>query len=504
MLNKLLIAILCPLIMFGALPDNTVTWEVRTTGNDTNGGAFVTGSTGTDMSQFNNKNATACTSCQSATVNISTTDAVAVGTTTITSATMNGSAAIVGNLVFFSGGTGSITAQWRQVVTFVSNVAGATTFTIDTLIAASVGMTMNVGGALLTPVQMSTNMALSLGAKAYVQGGVYLFADTLNVDAGAPNFGSSVVTGYSTVRGDNGKPIFRADSPMSGTNKFLIGFTGSPENLLLANFNLDGNGLPHVRGIIFNRDNEIGKNLLMTGEADFALSMAALGICEECTSIGVPSAVVAASSDIAWKGNNIDFRCINCAVLDTADNNAVAFSDVCQGTFINTILGNFSGTNTNAWTCTTQESPGLTILNTVIYGFSVDAFRFNEGPANDLRPLLIRNSVISNVTGFCFNSISAQSFPSVMQVVDHNSCKPGMGFYNNWGAGVGDVTLTADPFTNGAGDNFTLNSTSGGGAAVKGQGFPGVVFGGTGHMDMGALQSAGGGGGGGGGSVVIP
>lgn len=55
-------------------------FEVRPgAGNSTNGGGFVAGATGTDYSQQNNKN--------SGSTDKSTTDAVANGTTTITSAT---------------------------------------------------------------------------------------------------------------------------------------------------------------------------------------------------------------------------------------------------------------------------------------------------------------------------------------------------------------------------------------------------------------------------------
>jgi hypothetical protein len=38
---------------------------------------------------------------------------------------------------------------------------------------------------------------------------------------------------------------------------------------------------------------------------------------------------------------------------------------------------------------------------------------------------------------------------------------------NNVTAGQGDVTLTADPYTDEASDDYTYNSTAGGGAALK-------------------------------------
>jgi len=58
---------------------------------------------------------------------------------------------------------------------------------------------------------------------------------------------------------------------------------------------------------------------------------------------------------------------------------------------------------------------------------------------------------------------------------------------SGFSAGSGDGTLSASPFTSTS--NFALNSTSGGGAALKAAGFPGVSPFGTGYIDVGALQS---------------
>jgi hypothetical protein len=67
------------------------------------------------------------------------------------------------------------------------------------------------------------------------------------------------------------------------------------------------------------------------------------------------------------------------------------------------------------------------------------------------------------------------------------------GNYALIGPGANDVALTAKPFTNSAGGDFSLNSTAGGGAACKGVGWPGIFPGGTttGNIDVGAVQSAG-------------
>jgi len=52
------------------------------------------------------------------------------------------------------------------------------------------------------------------------------------------------------------------------------------------------------------------------------------------------------------------------------------------------------------------------------------------------------------------------------------------------------ITLTADPFTNAAAGDFSLNNVAGGGALLRGLGFPGVFPGGltTGYLDVGAVQ----------------
>ena len=77
-----------------ALPAATV-WEVRpTAGSDTNGGGFVAGASGTDYSQQNAAN--------SAGSDISTTDVVATGVATITSATASFTSAIVGNVIYLA------------------------------------------------------------------------------------------------------------------------------------------------------------------------------------------------------------------------------------------------------------------------------------------------------------------------------------------------------------------------------------------------------------------
>jgi hypothetical protein len=64
--------------------------------------------------------------------------------------------------------------------------------------------------------------------------------------------------------------------------------------------------------------------------------------------------------------------------------------------------------------------------------------------------------------------------------------------------GTGAITLSADPFTNSATGDYSLNTTSGGGADLRALGFPGAFPGGTmtGYADVGPIQHQDSGGGG--------
>jgi hypothetical protein len=64
---------------------------------------------------------------------------------------------------------------------------------------------------------------------------------------------------------------------------------------------------------------------------------------------------------------------------------------------------------------------------------------------------------------------------------------------NDYFGGTGDVTLTANPFTNPTTGDFSLNTAAGGGALCKGTGYPSTWLGLTmvGSMNIGAWQNSG-------------
>lgn len=475
----LILFLLLKIPAFAALPDYTVVWEVRTSGNDTNGGGFVTGSSGTDMSQFNNKNATSCTSCQSATVNISVTDAVTTNTTSVVSITANFSSALIGNIIYMTGS--GINAGWYQVI----SVTNSTTIVVDrSQGSGGTGGTINIGGALATLSTVDLNMQLTNGPSAWVKAdGTYAPTATVNFVISGPNHGNVTISGYTSTRGDAGKPLVQVASGFAGNSNAYIFGAGFGTGTYVSNFTLDCNSAVFTRGMDFG-GYAIANNITVENCSDNGFAFFADGVCIDCTTINTPrggTGLGQSSTNVDFFNNNFNIFCVNCKALGSTVNGAIAFSAP-NGIYVNPIVANFTGTTTHAFAVTVQEATGLTVLNASIYNITGDAFRYGENQGIDSRQLIIRNAVMSGIGGYCFN-VTGTLVLYGAPFSDHNFCNTtgATGFYNGWPAGVGDVTLTGNPFTNGGSNNFALNNTAGAGAAVRGAGNPS-------YLDGGALQ----------------
>lgn len=195
---------------------STVVAEVRPSGANTNGGAFNTAASGTDMSQFDNKNASGCSSCQSASANLSTTDAVTNNTTTVTSATAAFTSAIVGNVIYLSG-TGTTTG-WYEVTGFTNS----TTITVDRATGSTggTGVTMNIGGAFKIGGTLDDDFfeSFEAGNIIYVKAGTYSVGENITISKAGSTSNPIRVIGYNSTRGDTPKRSGATD------NKPLLSF----------------------------------------------------------------------------------------------------------------------------------------------------------------------------------------------------------------------------------------------------------------------------------------
>lgn len=394
-----------------ALSASTV-FEVRTAGNDTNGGGFVTGAAGTDYSQQDSKNTVGS--------DISTTDAVAVGSTTITSLTGNFGTTIVGNIIYFSGGTGSITGQWRQVTARAST----TSITIDASIAASTGMTMNIGGALLSPSIAGSAASVS-GMITFIKSGTYLITTATTATAGgcivATN--GTLIVGYSTNRffgNTDTKPLLQLSSVSSAN----ICAGSSVYN----NLDLDGNSQTtskycQVSSTAFI--NCIFRNFTAAGN----------GICYHCYGTGCSSTVFSGAA----------FGC------EATGNTATPFAT--GGAVAHCISYSNTGGSTNGFAIQT----GGSCINCVAYNNG------NHGFSGTNQSGLLINCHAEGNVGRGFN---------LGTLVNCSAYNNTAGATSGLLASIGLITPTGSVFTNAAGGDFSLNNTASQGTLLRNAGYP--------------------------------
>lgn len=440
-------------VLLSALSANSV-WEVRTAGNDTNGGGFVTGAAGTDYSQQDAKNTVGS--------DISTTDAVAVGTTTITSVTANFGTTIVGNIVYFQGGTGAIAAQWRQVTARAST----TSITIDAAIAASTGMTLNIGGALASPGQAGGNATVS-GMIIHGKAGTYsITSATANIAGGCVTLTTGTYCeGYQTVRGDLGTPpLLQA----SGISTFTIVTTPSTTTPMgVVNLRVDGAGLTASRGFVFSS----GVYYKLTAEncTNNGFSTVAVGLLA-CAATGCSSQAAFTSASTPLVG---------CVAYSNTVSGLVSTSTGVA--FVRCLSYSNSGASSDGFSLDSAS----VATNCASYGNGRDGYRTTDDQVQFINCIAEGNSgwgwLSTFGTVFLFNCAGFNN------TAGNTSLGALVGVKN-----VGFITGSASFFTNAAGGDFSLNTTAGGGAVARAAGLFGVFPVGltTGFLDVGAAQHA--------------
>lgn len=471
MFKKLFLILTLALPMWAALPTTTI-YEVHQAGNDTNGGCFIEGATGTDRSQQNSPQ-------------IVYTDLVAATGSTITSAGFPFTSAEVGNCLRITGGSGWTTGLY-QIVSVTTGTA-----TVDRTIA-TMGSTSgagNLGGALATITQLNTDMCS--GCRAYIKAdGIYTTGAQI-----APSFSNSGAAwweGYTTTRGDNGQFTLKATS---GSGFYMLVYVVSA-HFIIRNIILDANSTSGVNCLAFNSSNSLMFNME----------------CKNWTSSG---------QQILFNAGNS--KCMFCYFHDgNQTGNQVVYinnaGDACYACVIRNVSGSSVAFYLDAGTCEYCVVDGMT---------GTGAFGMTMGNQNDFA---VDHAVIYNVVAECVHIISpnplftftngilstcADGFKNTSgttlrpgdQYMDYNAVYNMTGSnYVAMTAGPHDVTLSADPFVSASTHDFRLNTTAGGGAAVRAVGTPSAILGilSTFYPDMGVAQhqDSGGGGSAGGSSVV--
>lgn len=262
--------------------------ELRADGNDTNGGGFVAGASGTDWSQ-------------QAAAQYSVTDGVTNGTTTITSATANFGVDVVGNWIYVAGGTGSVVADWYEI----TSRTNSTTIVVDrsTGLTAGTAVTLKIGGALLSPGLASLLFnSSSAGCDVYHKAGTYTLSSTsANVVGGTVSLTAAGSTtnarfwvGYNTTRTRNNtdasRPLIQV--PAAGVSSVTV-FATSNGDIIVRNVNVDGASKTSIRGFSCS-DRTRFRHCKATGctNTSFNISSGRAELCESSGHSSQPAFII--------------------------------------------------------------------------------------------------------------------------------------------------------------------------------------------------------------------
>lgn len=394
------------------------------------------------------------------------TDLVIDGTTNtdFTSAANPGGKNFVGNGVNVTSGTG-FTVQRVEIVSIPSGVIMRADKSMGTL--SSTGGNGNLGGSLATPGQ---GFAFALGSNTvYLKSGNYTCSNSSNVAGGRITIsvsGGDIPTrlvGYQNYRADNSttRPTLKA----TANSVNLV--TTSGLAILVANIAATINAAEtSVVGFSLGGTHVRCENCTATSVATGFTVTSATATVENaeaitCTSNGFSVSAASCIARCYARGGTgsangfslvgVGGQTVNCISAGNAGSGFSIGQGGCR--LINCTAYN----NTSNGFVTSTTPIGTTLANCVAWGNGSD---FADGSADAIQRLHI-----------CAGS--ASTFPT--------ECH------------VGFITLTAAPFIDAAGGDFRLNSTAGGGALLKGLGYPQTYPGLSGvanYPDVGAYQSA--------------
>jgi len=441
---------------------SAIEWDVRASANDANGGGFKSGATGTDRS-------------------LSTTPHVTFDGATITAAnggisdtiTLSGYTVIngdVGNILNITAGTNFTTGRYE----IIAVNTGAGTWQLDRNCTTGAGSAMEgrMGGSLLTSAPaLASGGALVDGNTIWFKNGLSAITATISVVIQGTNALGIKVRGYGTTHGD-GTPC----ALTCATNSVAFFTLNNADFYFFRDFTLTHSAATRGPGFVnvtaasqpvrFQNVNCDGCSIGFDGGTSTATTIGIHAI--DCDAINSTSHGFRLRTDSHLEAcvsrsntgdginipNNVSatYNLTKCLSYDNSANgvqlvasgSAVVFKMIHCTLAFNGVDGLEIGANTSTYT--------VAIEGNIVYGNTTESIDVNDTQAE---------------------------MDAVKVFFDYN-------FYDDAPTGItagpNDVTLSADPFTDSGGLDFTLNNTAGGGADCRNATL--------GNFDAGALQHA--------------
>jgi hypothetical protein len=472
-------------VSYAAWSADTV-WEVRpVNGSNANGGGFdwAKNGTGTDYSQQNSPHVVfdgatiyASTGATSKIINVT-------GYTT--------AATDVGNYVQITGGTNFLTGIYEITAQASGN------WTLDrvcTGAGAASSMTGNMGGAFSTLYVLMASTAVLQGTNmrnvVYVKAeGTMVIESSMTLIAGLNGSPFSRLVGYTSTRGDGGRPTIQMSGSMGSPQVAIYSGAG---NESIENFIIDCNNVATSTGIyqLSTASNFLMYNVKITN----------------CTSGGVYLAGSGAlyNSEVTGSGSGATGAVHNGSVSMVISRNWIhdnstngIYAPALIGPVIYNLLTNNTGASSDGirFAGNSNEAIGNTIYGSGRHGISV-----NSTTSVNSR---LKNNILANNGGYgiYFQTVQPANFGNDGNAFYLNSSGNKLGMDDTGSlykvdasvpyTRIYDIDLTASPFVDPSSNDFRLNNVIGGGSSCKYSGTPGAVPGLTasGYMDMGMIQT---------------
>jgi hypothetical protein len=433
----------------------TTVYEIRTGGNDDNGGGFNAALAGTDYT------------LQDA-AQLSLTDLACASNTTLTSATGGFTAAMAGNLIHIISGTNDAPG-WYEITA----VASSNSVTIDRTCATGGNMTDGVGkvggalasigglGAVLTTAGGGGGVA---GLKAYIKGGTYNLTATvvntaggpLDLDATAQDSFRFFLKGYSAEA--------TRDS-LTGTRPIIDCATQTPATAAVIKLKGHYSNVHTISFLDIDGDSLTTYGILGVSISDRAL------FCQvrDCNGAAGIANVLAISSKV-YSCSVTGFLECQCWGCWADSNGATGFSSITAVVSVMCLATNnnvgISNRYTGATSCITYNNASHGYSSN-LNGKYINCFSYLDG-------------------GYAFNTTAQDIMVNCASrnlASGHVNVQPALNLGSITGA-----TLTDDPFTDKANGDFSLNAAAAGGALLRAAGLN--PYGQTGYLDIGAVQHA--------------
>lgn len=411
---------------------STTVWEVRTTGNDLNGGGFDSASPGFDYTLQDGPQ-------------VNVTDLVTNGTSTVTSASGLFTSAMVGNSMYIASGTGGIVPDVYRIVSYTNS----TTVVLDrsTGLTSGTGATCRVGGALASPGRAG---ALKQGThRVFQKAGAYsISVATANVPNGMVNLigsGTAALPGW-WVGYDTNRTVGNMDTTLpviTSTVTSGVMLLMDVGHFLLRNITLNIVGTSF--GVRSSRNTSLTDRCVINGDGGGR-------------GVGIT---------LFWTNNGYLSNC-RFSNLGTAINGGALVQSSLIENCNTAIDGQGSGASASGVVSVNCGQGLISMMvadNCTVFGGGT----IGPGIGGGSQISRFTNCVVDSVSGYAFAQGGGHT---ILQNCAHRNATSGRFAASALIDDRNPVTLTADPFVNAAAGDFRLNDVAGGGALLKGTGWP--------------------------------